>query len=46
MFKTILLITRRTLIKNKTYTLINIAGLTFGIAAYILISAYVNFEKS
>jgi len=46
MFKNIILTTRRTLIKNKTYTLINIGGLTLGIAAYILISAYVNFEKS
>jgi putative ABC transport system permease protein len=46
MLKNILLITRRTLVKNKTYALINIGGLTLGIAAYILISAYVNFEKS
>ena len=46
MFKNILLITRRTLIKNKTYSLVNIGGLIIGIAAYILISAYVNFEKS
>ncbi|WP_183575900.1 ABC transporter permease [Mucilaginibacter sp. X5P1] len=46
MLKNILLTTRRTLVKNKTYTLINIGGLTLGIAAYILISAYVNFEKS
>jgi putative ABC transport system permease protein len=46
MFKNILLTTRRTLFKNKTYTLINIGGLTLGIAAYILISAYVNFQKS
>ncbi|OOQ61247.1 ABC transporter permease [Mucilaginibacter pedocola] len=46
MFKSILLITRRTLFKNKTYTFVNIGGLTLGIAAYILISAYVNFEKS
>ncbi len=46
MFKNILLITRRTLLKNKTYSLINIAGLTLGIASFILISAYVNFEKS
>lgn len=46
MFKNILLITKRTLFKNKTYTLVNIGGLTLGITAYILISAYVNFEKS
>src|ERR1700743_2648339 len=46
MLKNILLTTRRTLFKHKTYTLINMGGLTLGIAAYILISAYVNFEKS
>jgi putative ABC transport system permease protein len=46
MFKNILLTTRRTLVKNKIYTLVNIGGLTLGIAAFILISAYVNFEKS
>jgi putative ABC transport system permease protein len=46
MFKSIWLITRRTLVKNKTYTFINIGGLTIGLAAYILISAYVNFENS
>lgn len=46
MIKNILLITRRTLIKNKTYTLINIGGLMLGIAVYILISAYVSFERS
>jgi putative ABC transport system permease protein len=46
MFKNILLTTRRTLIKNKIYSLVTITGLTIGIAAFILISAYVNFEKS
>jgi putative ABC transport system permease protein len=46
MFKSILLTTRRTLVKNKLYSLVNIGGLTIGIAAFILISAYVNFEKS
>ncbi|MGZ3872757.1 MAG: ABC transporter permease [Mucilaginibacter sp.] len=46
MFKNILLTTRRTLIKNKLYSFVNITGLTLGIAAYILLSAYVNFEKS
>ncbi|MCR8557569.1 ABC transporter permease [Mucilaginibacter sp. BJC16-A38] len=46
MFKNILLTTRRTLVKNKLYSFVNIGGLTLGIAAYILISAYVNFEKS
>jgi putative ABC transport system permease protein len=46
MFKNILLTTRRTLVKNKLYSFVNIGGLTLGIDAYILISAYVNFEKS
>ncbi|HEY2583467.1 MAG TPA: ABC transporter permease, partial [Mucilaginibacter sp.] len=46
MLKNILLITRRTLVKNKTYSLVNIGGLMLGIAAYILISAYVNYENS
>lgn len=46
MFKNILLITRRTLVKNKLYSFVNIGGLTLGIASFILISAYVNFEKS
>lgn len=46
MFKNILLTTRRTLVKNKLYSLVNIGGLTIGIAAFILIGAYVNFEKS
>jgi putative ABC transport system permease protein len=46
MFKNILLTTRRTLTKNKVYSLVNIAGFTLGITAYILITAYVNFEKS
>lgn len=46
MFKNILLTTRRTLLKNKLYTFVNIGGLTLGVTAFIVISAYVNFEKS
>src|ERR1700744_389978 len=46
MLKNIWRTTYRTLVKNKVYTLVNVLGLTIGIAAYILISAYVNFEKS
>jgi len=41
-----LLVTYRNLIKNKTYTFINIIGLALGLAAFILISAYVHFERS
>ncbi len=46
MFRNILLVTYRNLIKNKAYSFINIVGLTLGIAAFILVSAYVHFEKS
>ncbi len=35
----------RNLIKNKGYSIINIGGLAIGIAAYIFISQYVNFES-
>jgi len=46
MIRNILLITYRNLVKNRTYTLINIIGLALGIATFILISAYAHFEKS
>ncbi len=36
----------RTLAKNKTYSLINIAGLAIGMAACILILLYVQYENS
>ncbi|HLZ86705.1 MAG TPA: ABC transporter permease, partial [Puia sp.] len=36
----------RILVQNKTFSVINILGLTLGLAAYILISAYVHFENS
>ena len=36
----------RHLLKNKTYGVINIAGLAIGMAAFILIIAYTHFEKS
>src|SRR6266480_7648278 len=36
----------RNLIKNKTFSLINIAGLAIGMAACLLILQYVNFELS
>lgn len=46
MFRNILLVTYRSLIKNKSYTIINIVGLALGIAAFVLIRSYVHFEKS
>jgi putative ABC transport system permease protein len=46
MIRNILLVTYRNLVKNKVYTIINITGLALGMAAFILICAYVNFEKS
>jgi len=46
MLRNMLLVTCRNLIKNKFYTFINIAGLALGIAAFVMISAYVHFEKS
>jgi putative ABC transport system permease protein len=46
MIRNILLVTYRNLVKNKIYTSINITGLALGMAAFILITAFVNFEKS
>jgi putative ABC transport system permease protein len=46
MLRNILLVTWRNLRRNKVVTFINIAGLAAGIAAFIIISAYVRFEKS
>src|ERR1700744_5439346 len=46
MLRNMLTVTYRNLLKNKTYTLINITGLALGIAAFVLISAYVHFERS
>jgi putative ABC transport system permease protein len=46
MLRNMLLVTYRNLIKNKAYTFINIIGLALGVAAFVLISAYVHFEKS
>ncbi|HEV2480486.1 MAG TPA: ABC transporter permease [Puia sp.] len=36
----------RNLVRNKTYSIINIAGLAVGIAIFLLIAQYVHFEKS
>ncbi len=46
MFRNILLVTFRTLRKNPSYTFINLAGLTLGISAFILVNAHLHFEKS
>ncbi|QXV64304.1 ABC transporter permease [Mucilaginibacter sp. 21P] len=46
MLRNLLLVTYRNLIKNISYTFINVVGLSLGLAAFIAISAYVQYEKS
>ena len=46
MFKLYIKIALRYLLKNKLYSFINIFGLAVGIASFVLIMLYVNFEKS
>ena len=46
MFKNFLKIAWRSLLKNKTFSLINIAGLSIGMAACLLILQYVSFQLS
>ncbi|MEM9649000.1 MAG: ABC transporter permease, partial [Bacteroidota bacterium] len=46
MFKLYLKIAVRYLLKNKLYSFINIFGLAIGIASFVLIMLYVNYEKS
>ena len=46
MWKNHLLITLRVLRKNLRYTFINVAGLAIGIAALLIITHYVRFERS
>ena len=46
MFKNYFKTAWRNLIKNKTFSIINIAGLSIGIAACLLILQYVSFELS
>lgn len=46
MLKSNLLIAFRQLMRNKTFSAINISGLSIGIVAFVLILQYVNFEKS
>ncbi|WP_439584611.1 ABC transporter permease [Dyadobacter bucti] len=46
MFSNYLKIAWRNLLRNKVYSLVNIAGLALGITAFLLILEYVSFEKS
>ncbi|WP_420386149.1 ABC transporter permease [Roseivirga sp.] len=46
MFKNLLKITLRTLLKNKVYSFINVFGLAIGLAGAMLILHYVSFESS
>ncbi|SNY94923.1 ABC transporter permease [Flagellimonas pacifica] len=46
MFKLFLKIATRYLLKNKLYSFINIFGLAIGIASFVLIMLYVNYERS
>lgn len=46
MYKLFLKIATRYLLKNKLYSFINIGGLAIGIASFMLIMLYVNYERS
>lgn len=46
MFRNYLKSAFRNLIKNKTFTIVNVLGLAIGIASTLLISQYVSFERS
>jgi putative ABC transport system permease protein len=46
MFKNYLKITFRKIKKNKTYSVINISGLSIGMAFFILITLYIKYELS
>lgn len=46
MLRSYLKIALRSLVKNRLFSTINVAGLGLGIAAFILIFEYVSFEKS
>ncbi len=46
MFKNYLKISIRTLAKHKFYTFVNVFGLAIGLAAFLLINEYVQFERS
>lgn len=46
MLRNYLKIAIRSVLKNRVYSILNILGLATGIAAYILLNNYVNFENS
>ncbi|MEM9144348.1 MAG: ABC transporter permease, partial [Bacteroidota bacterium] len=46
MYRLFLKIATRYLLKNKLYSVINIFGLALGIASFVLIMLYVNYERS
>ncbi len=46
MYKLFLKIATRYLLKNKLYSFVNIFGLAIGVASFILIMLYVNYERS
>ena len=46
MYKLFLKIATRYLLKNKLYSFINIFGLAIGIASFVFIMLYVNYENS
>ncbi|WP_373519916.1 ABC transporter permease [Pricia sp.] len=46
MYRLFLKIATRYLLKNKLYSFINIIGLAIGIASFVLIMLYVNYERS
>ncbi len=46
MYKLFLKIATRYLLKNKLYSFINIFGLATGVASFVLIMPYVNYERS
>ncbi|PCJ98745.1 MAG: hypothetical protein COA50_00440 [Flavobacteriaceae bacterium] len=46
MYKLFLKIATRYLLKNRLYSFINIFGLSIGIASFVLIMLYVNYERS
>lgn len=44
MFRHYLLLSLRSIVRNKVFSLINIMGLTVGLVAFVLIAQYVSFE--
>ena len=46
MYTLFLKIATRYLLKNKLYSFINIFGLAIGVASFVLIMLYVNYENS